>query len=159
MLSLTTPTAPRKCSILIRIILLFAFMKSIVQAALIDSKAINTRNILLRWTSRDNFGVCHEIQVRKCRAKIRSINIRLPCALWEEQSMTTGTKYIDSVIPWHVAQPHRQYRLSLAVHMWTPTKRGTAILLVHGIHPPTCKDVPRMYHPIKHLRRIEKCFR
>jgi hypothetical protein len=48
------------------------------------------------------YRMSHEVQVWKRGSEIGAINVGLPRTLWKKESMTTGTEYIYSVVPWQI---------------------------------------------------------
>jgi hypothetical protein len=83
----------------------------------------------------------HEVQVRKGGAKVCTINICLPCTLWEKQAVAPRAKDIDSIISRQVRQPDRKDRLALAENMRAPPKSCCSILFVHNMHAPVGHNV------------------
>jgi hypothetical protein len=83
----------------------------------------------------------HEIQMRKGRAKVSSIDVSLSGGFWKIETVTSRTKDVDGVIARHITQSDRQNRLSLTKDMGAPPKRRDAILFVHGMHSPIGNNV------------------
>jgi hypothetical protein len=73
--------------------------------------------------------------MRKCCSKVGAIDVRLPRALWEEESMTSGTKDIDCVVSRQIGKSYWQYWLTLAKNTWASSKRRLPILFIHCVHP------------------------
>lgn len=48
------------------------------------------------------YRMSHEVQVWKGGSEIGAVNVGLPRTLWKKESVTTGTEYIYSVVPWQI---------------------------------------------------------
>jgi hypothetical protein len=96
------------------------------------------------------YRVGHQIEVRKGRAEVGAVDVGLPGGLGKVQAVTPRAEHVHGVVPGHVAQADRQYRLALAEDVRAPAKGGDAVLLVHGVHPPVGNDVPA--HNVRSVR-------
>jgi hypothetical protein len=72
--------------------------------------------------------------MRKCCAEIGAVDVRLACTFGEKQSVTSWTKYIDSVVSGEIRKSHRKHRLSLTKYTRTSPKGYCSIFLVHRMH-------------------------
>lgn len=130
----------------------FLLAISIVDTRFVYSEAVNPWRVRLCWFGRDHvlcacegycripncrrrtYRVCQQIEMRKGGSKIRSVDIGLSGTLWKKQSVTTGTKDIDSIVAGQIRKADWQDRLALAKDSGTSSKRGRPIFFVHGMH-------------------------
>jgi hypothetical protein len=73
--------------------------------------------------------------MRKGRPKVGPVDVGLSRTLGEEESVTSGTKYIDGVVPWQVGQAYWQDGLALTKHGRTPSESCQPIFFIHSMHP------------------------
>jgi hypothetical protein len=106
---------------------------------------------LKKCTINNTYRMRHEIQVWKCRSKIGSIDIGLPCTLWKKETMTTGTKYINGIVSWQIRQSHWQHWLTLTKDLWTSPKRCCTILFIHCVHSSIRHYIPSVNQAIQHF--------
>jgi hypothetical protein len=85
----------------------------------------------------------HEIQMWKSGPKVSSVDIRLPGALGEKETVTAGTKDVDGIISRQIRQANGQYGLALAKNVWTSSKGRRSVFLVHGVHASIRHDIPK----------------
>lgn len=72
--------------------------------------------------------------MRKCRAEIGTVDVRLACTFGEKQSVTSWTKYIDSVVSGEIRKSYRKHGLSLTKYTRASPKGRCSIFLVHRMH-------------------------